>query len=317
MSERESAPPGEPFSASPGKAEWRPPQGAGALLRQMREAAGVDIALVAGALKVPLGKLQALEEDRLDELPDVTFARGLAASVCRAFGADPAPVLERMPAVAPGLRAPEYNLNQPFRRAGDRPAPIVGRSLAKPLGIGVFVALAIAAALWLLPTLPIQLAAPPDAAAPADQPAADLSAPQGEFAPPEPPASAASASAAAAGQGGDAAAPAFMPAAASAPAAAPAAPPAASAPAPAASHAVAADVLGLTATAPTWVAVRDASDKVLVNRTLAAGDTLSLGGELPLAVTIGRKDAVTVTVRGKPLDIKSSGSSSVARFTVK
>jgi len=314
MTERESAapaePPDDPLNAQPAPApqpQPQPkPQSAGALLRQMREAAGVDIALVASALKVPLAKLQALEADRLDQLPDLTFARGLASAVCRAFGADATPVLERMPTVAPGLHAPDYSLNQPFRRAGDRPAPMVGRSLAKPLFIGAFVALVIAAALWLLPTLPIQLAAPPDAAAPADGSVLPLPAPEGDLAPPEPPASAASA----AGQGGEAAAP--VAAAASAPVAAPAAAAPASAPA-----AAAAGVLGLTATGPTWVAVRDASDKVLVNRTLAAGDTLSLSGELPLAVTIGRKDAVTVTVRGKPLDIKSSGSSSVARFTVK
>jgi cytoskeleton protein RodZ len=89
--------------------------------------------------------------------------------------------------------------------------------------------------------------------------------------------------------------------------------PAASAPASAAS-----DVLGLTASGETWVAVRDAADKLLLNRTLTAGETLSLGGELPLSVTIGRKNAVTVTVRGKPFDhLKSSGPSEVARFTIK
>jgi len=300
------------------------------MLRQMREAAGVDIALVASALKVPLAKLQALEGDRLDELPDLTFARGLASSVCRAFSADAAPVLERMPAAVTSLRAPEYSINQPFRRAGDRPAPVVGRRLAKPLLIGALVVLIIAAALWLLPTLPIQLAAPPEAAAPADEPVL-LPAPaqSGEPVPADLPASAAAGD----GQGGDAAAPtAPAPAPAAAPASAAAASPAASAAAPAPApvaapasaaasapaHAVAADVLGLAATAPTWIAVRDANGKVLVNRTLAAGDTLRLGGELPLAVTIGRRDAVTVTVRGKPFDLKSSpGSSSVARFTVK
>ena len=62
---------------------------------------------------------------------------------------------------------------------------------------------------------------------------------------------------------------------------------------------------------------RDATGKPLINRALAAGETLSLGGELPLSVTIGRKEAVAVTVRGKPFDHRSLGPSNVARFTVK
>ena len=100
------------------------PRSAGQMLRELRESAGVDPALLASAMKVSTQKLDALENDRLDLLPDVTFARGLASAICRAFGADPAPVLERMPVSAPGLRPPEQNINQPFRRIGDRPTPV-------------------------------------------------------------------------------------------------------------------------------------------------------------------------------------------------
>ena len=63
--------------------------------------------------------------------------------------------------------------------------------------------------------------------------------------------------------------------------------------------------------------MRDAQGKQLFNRTLASGETVKLGGEVPLAVTVGRKDAVTVTVRGAPFDIKSLSKTSVARFEVK
>jgi hypothetical protein len=73
-------------------------------------------------------------------------------------------------------------------------------------------------------------------------------------------------------------------------------------------------VLGLTAKSETWVSVRDASNKMLLNRTLFAGDTLNIDGKLPLLVTIGRKSAVAVTVRGKPHALQ--GSSEVARFMV-
>ncbi len=110
---------------------------AGAMLRRMREAAGVDPVLLASAMKVSPQKLDALENDRLDLLPDTTFARGLASAICRAFGADPAPVLERMPVSAPGLRPPTQNINQPFRRTGDRPTPMLGNPFSRPLLIGV------------------------------------------------------------------------------------------------------------------------------------------------------------------------------------
>ena len=59
------------------------PLSAGTILCQAREAAGLHIAVLAVSLKVPVAKLEALETDRLDELPDAVFARALAASVCR------------------------------------------------------------------------------------------------------------------------------------------------------------------------------------------------------------------------------------------
>ncbi|HNN35099.1 MAG TPA: helix-turn-helix transcriptional regulator, partial [Ottowia sp.] len=145
------------------------PRSAGQMLRALRESAGVDPALLASAMKVSPQKLDALENDRLDELPDVTFARALASAICRAFGTDPAPVLERMPVSAPGLRpVAQAPINEPFRRSSDGPATVLAGGLSKPLAIGVIALLLGAAALWLLPTLPIQLNAP----APASEPAA-------------------------------------------------------------------------------------------------------------------------------------------------
>ena len=47
---------------------------AGALLRQAREAAGLHVAALAVALKVPVRKLEALEDNRWDVLPDLVFA---------------------------------------------------------------------------------------------------------------------------------------------------------------------------------------------------------------------------------------------------
>lgn len=55
-----------------------PANSAGALLRQYREAKGLHISILAAALKVPSSKLVALEANRLEELPDLVFARALA-----------------------------------------------------------------------------------------------------------------------------------------------------------------------------------------------------------------------------------------------
>lgn len=70
---------------------------AGTLLRQYREALGLSVELLAPTLRVPVSKLEALEADRLDDLPDVMFARALALAVCRQLKADAAPVLALLP----------------------------------------------------------------------------------------------------------------------------------------------------------------------------------------------------------------------------
>src|SRR5437870_13153008 len=93
---------------------------AGALLRRAREAAGLHVAALAVSLKVPVRKLEALEDDRYDLMPDAVFIRGLASSVCRTLKIDPQPVLERLPqTAAPRLITNTDGLNQPFRVPSD------------------------------------------------------------------------------------------------------------------------------------------------------------------------------------------------------
>jgi cytoskeleton protein RodZ len=70
---------------------------AGALLRQLREDAGFKLDVLAQALRVSPAKLNALESDRLDELPDAMFARALTLAICRQLKTDAAPVLALLP----------------------------------------------------------------------------------------------------------------------------------------------------------------------------------------------------------------------------
>lgn len=83
--------------AQPSAATQPPANSAGALLRQYREAKGLHISILAASLKVPSAKLEALEANRFEALPDLVFARALAMSVCRYLHMDPAAVLSMMP----------------------------------------------------------------------------------------------------------------------------------------------------------------------------------------------------------------------------
>ena len=290
--------------ASPGA-----PASAGAMLRQMREAAGVDVGVLASAMKVSLQKLEALEHDRLDQLPDVTFARALASAICRAFGVDPVPVLALMPATPSGLRAPASNVNEPFHPANESGAAALSSAFSRPLLAVIAVLLLGAALLWLWPTWPIRLAEPEPALPPAvaSNPAEAVAA-ASEPVPAEPMPAEAPAP-------GVADTPAPVPATASAPASVQAPVAAASAPAPVAAASSA--PLSLRATGESWVTVHDAHGKQLINRALQAGESVALDGALPLSVTIGRKDVVQASVRGQPFDLHALGSSTVARFQVK
>ncbi len=91
----------------------------GALLRQYREAQGFKLDVLAQALRVSSAKLEALENDRLDDLPDAMFARALALAVCRQLKTDAAPVLELLPGqdvsrlAAKNERGLDFPLNRP------------------------------------------------------------------------------------------------------------------------------------------------------------------------------------------------------------
>ena len=70
--------------------EERTEQPTGKKLREAREKQGLHIAALAAAIKVSPKKLEMLESDRFDALPDATFTRALAQTVCRALKTDPA-----------------------------------------------------------------------------------------------------------------------------------------------------------------------------------------------------------------------------------
>ena len=283
---------------------------AGALLRQARQSAGMDIAVLASALKVPVSKLQALENDDFTVLPDAVFARALASSMCRTLKVDPAPVLGQLPqGQAPRLVGDKDGLNAKFKDPQDKAPPLRLPAASRGVSLTVLVLLAAAAAVYFLPSgmLEFDLARAP-APAPA-QAVVEASQENGSVSEPVP--------------GAESAVSAQSPAS-DVPAAAPtAAVPVAAVPMVAASVAsaagtvVASALLEFRATAESWVQVRDAAGAVVFERTLKAGESAQAPGKPPLSVVVGKVNATEVMVRGAPFDLSTVARENVARFEVK
>ena len=269
---------------------------AGAMLRQAREASGLHIAALAVSLKVPVKKLEALEADRFDLLPDVVFVRALAASVCRTLRIDPAPIMARLPdsmtprlkSVAQGSRvSPNFQISY-----GN--LPFFGQ-FSKPLGLALLLLLVGMAVLLFLPSQPT---APTVKVTPVEP---IISVPA---ALPTPPASA-YATVTSPILGASAASAVEATAIASNPASV------------VLGSGLTTGLVVLKATSPSWVEIVDARGIVQVRKILQVGEVLGASGNLPLSVVLGRADAVQVQVRGQAFDVKALAKDNVARFEVK
>ncbi|MFI5445626.1 helix-turn-helix domain-containing protein [Polaromonas sp. UC242_47] len=296
---------------------------AGTVLRQAREAAGLHIAALAVALKVPVKKLEALESDRLDELPDSVFVRALASSVCRTLKIDAAPVLALLPQTGKsrvGEQGP--SINTPFRAPSDGPGPSLWAHVSRPAVLVGLLLLLGALVLIFLPAMQLQLKTDVLAAVPAadsGQMAAQPASPGVVTTTVDVPGSA---NAAVPDRPVEAVvvAPTLPAAPVSAPVlavAAPAVPPPAASIAAVQVPAAAAGIIVFTAKGSSWVEVTDAKGMVVLRRTLAAGEAASASGALPLAAVVGRVDATLVQVRGQAFDLNAVSKDNVARFEVK
>ena len=289
----------------------------------------MHIAALAVALKVPVSKLEALESDNYESLPDTVFVRALASSVCRTLKLDPAPVLARLPqSQSPRLAADPSGLNAPVKRtAGKSGSSGSSSSFSAPASrsvVWVVLALLVGAlALVFYPRHPTQ----PEPAGGTSSEIAVV-APKQPSEVTEPPTSSSAEAVAAAGPApvpAPAASGASVPAAmrsgaltASAASALNSASAATAASVPASASAVQpADVLVLRARAQSWVQVRDGSGTLALQRNLTAGESVSVAGSPPFAVVVGRADATEVFVRGKPFDMTTVSRENVARFEVK
>jgi cytoskeleton protein RodZ len=278
---------------------------AGAMLRAAREKRGLHIAALAASIKVTPRKLEALESDRYDELPDLTFTRALAQTMCRVLKIDAEPVLAKLPQSAEITKLAQVggSINAPFRQPHGSRAQGDFPLLEKPIFWATLVVLIGALALALLPerwmpwrgvatgaaggasgaarVASLSKVSPAATAMPAPMPAASAVAA---------PSNAASA---------------MIETAHSAP------PPE---PGGSASAVTPAGALAVRTSAASWIEVLDAKGQTLLSRLVQPGENVGLDGDLPLRVTIGNAAVTQVVFRGQAVDLAASTRDNVARL---
>ena len=279
---------------------------AGSLLRAAREASGLHVAALAVAMKVPVKKLEALEADRFDLLPDAVFVRALASSVCRSLKIDPVPVLAKLPqSVAPRLSTEDRGINTPFHTPGNGKRLTLPDVMTKPAFLVVVMLLVGAVSLSFLPERgasdknpdTTQNSFTPLVPAQPVEPVKGEAVATGLTAIVAPSAIASSAQAMVA-----TVPPADKPLVLEA--AQPAAP-------------LVDGVLVFKARSASWVEVTDAKGVVQFRKTLVMGDRVVAPGVPPLSVVVGRADVTDVEVRGVAFPLDSIAKDNVARFEVK
>lgn len=280
----------------------------GAVIREAREASGMQVDVLAAALKITVDRLEALESDRYASLPDMVFARALASSACRILNIDPARVLALMPKnQAHSFPVGRPDINATFKDGSEKRGrnPLL-RQLTRPISLAVIVLLVGAGVLFFLP----ERGEGPENVITAPVPALAVAEGSENFALTQPISVAqvlesqvpVAASASVADDAPDTKASdvSTVDAAGSG-----------------AARISAGGLVEFRAREATWVQVRDATKAVVFERTLTKGASASATGILPLSVVIGRADSTDVFVRGEPFVLTSVVKENVARFEVK
>lgn len=299
------------------------PRSAGDVLRQQREALGLDLDDVAAALRIKPDYLAALEAGRPDVLPGPTYAIGFVRAYSDHLGLDGSEILRRFKAESAVLDAkPDLAFPMPL---GERSIPGTAMLLMALIlvlcGYGTWYYLSTGersrpervaeAPIGLLPLPPAQrateAAAPPTAetatetqrAAPADT---GLRAPDATGSEPGPTGEAATAptvpSPAQAPAALSGAAPTILPANALASASLPTAP---RAEGPRAYGIVDGTArIVIRATADSWIQIRNTDQSLLFTRVLKAGESYLVPDRPGMLMRTGNAGGLEITVDGKP-----------------
>ena len=274
----------------------------GAMLRSAREAAGLSLEQVAQQLKLAPRQVKALEDESFADLPGRTFSRGFVRNYARLLNLDAQDLLAHLPDVAhaPALDSPA--LHATGSMMAELPSAATSRTRAGRWLIPfVLAACIVAAAAYEFyrgglgssgETPRAQSDALPQTAAlaPAEQAVTTLPNPLAGDKADTPP------------SGGAMAAPDA---------------PAGSVSGASATSAAMDAPLVLTFKGPSWTEVRDASGQLVVSRLIAAHSVEPVRGAAPFDVMLGNARAVTLTYRGKAVDLAPYTRRNIARLTLK
>jgi cytoskeleton protein RodZ len=299
------------------------PASAGGMIRAARQAQGIDLASLAAMLKIPLRRLDALENSRHDELQGPTFERALAQAACRVLKIDPKPVLGMLPQNERNtLERVSEGINAPFReRQGGAGLGEISSTVFRPAVIVTALIALAALALFYFPADLWTRMTGPVVAALSSHASAEV----------VPPAAAVATVAAVPVDAGQAASAVLAPASGAAVAAPPVpASSEATSAAAAVSATAAQDIdevlahvaapnipLQVVASADSWIEVVDAQGRPLLSRTVLAGETVGLDGALPMRVKIGNAKATKIKLRGDNVDLTPWTHDNVARLELK
>jgi len=292
---------------------------AGSKLKAAREAAGLSLDAVAQQLKLAPRQVKALEDDDWQRLPGRTFARGFARNYARFVRLDPEAVLALLPGpdTTPALERPALAASR--RPMGEIPIervskPSTLRWLIPLLLVGAVAAIAYyefsRSKLRLLPDMMSSAVSHRSAVSPTTPPPAPRTTPStsGTATTVLPnPMAGATIAAPAASAPKDSAVAQPAPAAAGAPGAGAAS---VGAPAPEAS-------LVLKFRGTSWVEVKDANGRVVVQMTGGSGMTQTVSAVPPIELALGNAPDVDVTFRGQPLDLSPYVRGGVARVALR
>jgi cytoskeleton protein RodZ len=276
---------------------------AGALIHRAREAAGLHIAALAVSLKVPVKRLEALEADRYDLLPDAVFVRALAGSVCRTLKVDSTEILRLLPSQStPRLGHWSEGRRKLEGATISTRQPTLSGTISRPAIVGGLVLVLGALALVFLPPLDFfshktdvteeggMVITPPMPVM-----AVEPSNPNQETASPATDTGSANAKSSAVVSGS----------VLSAAEGVQTGPPPTT------------GIVVFRPTAESWVEVTDTKGTVLLRRKLNSGEVAGATGALPLSVIVGRADVTKVHIRGQAFDLTPVSRDNVARFEVK
>lgn len=296
--------------------------GPGQRLAAERQARGIDIDRIAALLHLRLQVVEALEADRYDQLPDPVFVAGYLRNYARVLGIDASSIVDDYKSRVPDLEsalalAPTQTDREPETKSGGL--------LARLATLVLFGAAVGLLALWWQG----------QRVNPAGEQGSSPTAASTDQTTPET-ASAATGIAAASTAGPVTTDQTTATAADTQPESrtdttsptptVPAVPPQAGT----TSEATADDDFGTarTATAPSgpgrveleftgasWIDVRGADGKLVLNGEMRAGDRHVLNGQPPFKLVIGNSAATRMTVDGQPFDLQPRARGNVARFT--